>query len=60
MVEIVLCDQEDPLIRMYLIELPQIILHLLAEKMRHLDRSIALGRFRARNDIRMSKEKGED
>ena len=28
-IEIILCDREDPLIRMHLIELPQIILHLL-------------------------------
>ncbi len=36
---------------MHLIELPKIILHLLAEELRHLDRPVALDRFRARNDI---------
>ena len=50
-IEIILCDLEDPVIRMHLIKLPQIILHLLAEKLRHLDRPVAFGRFRARNDI---------
>ena len=51
MIDKVLRDRKYPLIRLHPIELPQIILHLLAEELRHLDRPVALDRFRARNDI---------
>ena len=50
-VEIVFTDGENAAIRFHTIELFEIVLYLIAQKLGHLDDPVALGCFRCGDDI---------
>ena len=50
-VEIVLADGENALLLIWTVKHPNVVLHLLTEKLRHLDDPVALGRFGTGDDI---------